>query len=240
MIRGRAWTRPYGRAMVGAMKPVEFLTITATCLGIVATVLNLVAFVREKDRSHLKVGGTVILLLLVLVGLALLPRLAPSTTDALARRLPDRAVRVLDPWLGQADSSAPVATAPTPEPAPPGMQGAATIEIRRNLLGGIGSIVASFRFLDLSGEGGRVTAWSLDLQEQAGGPHYNFSRVLETPVTIPAGGTGTAEVELDKEIGDRWLARREAENPGGMEIRWDAQDQQGQPFQFCWGDRVSR
>ncbi len=240
MIRVRAWTRPHRRAMVGAMKPVEILTITATCLGIVATVLNLVAFVREKDRSHLKVGGTVILLLLVLGGLLLLPRLAPSTTSALAGRLPDRAVRFLGPWLDQAGPGAPDVTAPTPEAAPAGMQGSATIEIRRNLLGGIGSIVASFRFVDLSGEGGRVTAWSLDLQEQADGPHYSFSRVLETPVTVPAGGTATAEVELDSEIGDRWLARREAENPGGMEIRWDAQDQGGQPFQFSWADRVSR
>ncbi len=226
--------------MLGAMKPVEILTLTATSLGLVATVLNLVAFVREKDRSHLKVGGTVILLLAVGGGLLLMPRLAPSTTGALARHLPDRAVRFLDPWLHPGGPPEAPPAAPAPEPARPGMQGSATLEIRRNLLGGIGSIVAVFRFVDLSGEGGRVTAWNLDLREREDGPLYSFSRVLETPLTVPAGGTATVEVELDAEIGDRWLARRQAPNPGGMDIRWDAQDSRGTPFQFTWADRVSR
>jgi len=225
--------------MLGAMKPVEILTLTATTLGLVATVLNLVAFIREKDRSHLKVGGTVILLLVVGGGLVLLPRLAPSATGALARRLPEPAVRFLGPWLNQAGPTATTEAARPPERTPPGMQGSATLEIRRNLLGGIGSIVATFRFVDLSGKGGRVTAWNLDLHERDDGPRFSFSRVLDAPLTVPAGGTASVEVDLDPEIGDRWLARREVPNPGSLEIHWDAQDFQGNPFQFHWADRVS-
>lgn len=218
------------------MKPVEILTLTATCLGLVATVLNLVAFVREKDRSHLKAGASVLLLLFLLGGLVVLPRLAPRTTAALAERLPGPAVRALAPWLHQG-GGIPAVSAPA---APQGMQGSATIHIRRNFLGGIDALVASFRFVDLSGKGGRVTAWSLDLQEQEGGPAYSFQRVLESPAAVPPGGTAEVEVELDSEIGDRWLARREAEKPGGMAIRWDGQGADGTPVEFDWADNVSR
>jgi len=84
-----------------------------------------------------------------------------------------------------------------------------------------------------------VTAWNLDLQERDDGPRFSFSRVLDAPLTVPAGGTASVEVDLDPEIGDRWLARREVPNPGSLEIHWDAQDFQGNPFQFHWADRVS-
>lgn len=227
--------------MVGAMKPQEVLTLVATVLGVVATVLNLVAFVREKDRSHLKAGMTVLLLLALGAVVAFLPRLAPQTTAALVGRLPAPAASALEPWV-VAETPAPAAAAvPAPPPVErPTMQGAATVDIRRNLLGGIGSIVASFRFVDLSDRGGRVTSWRIGLQEKEGEPLRTFERVLDTPVQVPPGGTAEVEVELDSEIGDRWLQRREAEAPGRMEIRWQGLDADGNPIGVDWADGVAR
>lgn len=221
--------------MVGAMKPLEVLTLVATMLGVVATVLNLVAFVREKDRSHLKFGGLVLLGLALAAVVVFLPRLAPATTASLAGRVP-----ALRPWLAwTSPGAAPPAPAPAPQDPGPAMQGSATVDIRRNFLGGIDALVASFRIVDLSGRGGRVTAWRVGIQEREGEPLRTFERVLDQPVQVPPGGTASTQVELDPEIGDRWLARREAEKPGRLEIHWSGQDAEGNPLGFDWADGVA-
>lgn len=215
------------------MKPLEVLTVVATTLGVVATVLNLVAFVREKDRSHLKVGLVILLALGLAALTAFLPRLAPASTRAVAARLP--AAAALQPWLAQAAAPQPV-TAPVLEET---MQGSATVAIRRNLLGGIDALVGDFRFVDLSGRGGKVTSWRIGIQERQGEPLRTFERVLEEPVAVPAGGTASVQVELDPEIGDRWLARRGAEQPGRMEILWRGLDADGNPVDVSWADAVA-
>lgn len=223
--------------MVGAMKPLEVLTVVATTLGVVATVLNLVAFVREKDRSHLKAGMAVLLVLGLAVLAAFLPRLAPASTRAVASRLPTPAAALLHPWLAQAQDPAPEpVAAPAVEET---MRGSATVDIRRNFLGGIDAIVGDFRFVDLSGRGGKVTSWRIGIQEKEGEPLRTFERVLEEPVAVPAGGTASVQVELDPEIGDRWLARRDAEQPGRMEILWQGLDAEGNPVDVRWADAVA-
>lgn len=228
--------------MVGAMKPQEVLTLVATVLGVVATVLNLVAFVREKDRSHLKAGMIVLLLLGLAAVVVFLPHLAPRTTASVVGRLPAPTAAALQPWLASgspAPATAPPAEAPAPRVERPAMQGSATVDIRRNFVGGIDAIVGSFRFVDLTGRGGRVTSWRIGIQEKDGEPLRSFERVLEEPVQVPAGGTASVQVELDPEIGDRWLARREAETPGRMEIHWQGQDADGNPVGVDWADGVA-
>jgi hypothetical protein len=210
----------------------QILTLVATVLGIVMAVFNLVAFVREKDRGHLRAGLAALFLLALGLGLVLLPHFYPATARRIVARLPGPAARFLEPWANLSGPVLPALPAPTPAP----LEGSFSIELRRNILGGIDSVVALFHFADLAGEGGRVTSWQIRIQPEEGGPSRSFRRVLPQPVEVPPRGTARAEAELDEEIRDVWLARRDQEKPGAIEVTWQGVDARGNRFSFSAAD----
>lgn len=220
---------------VKAMSDFQVLTVLATLLGIVATVLNLVAFVREKDRSHTRAGFHLLLILGVALGLFCLPRYAPGTARSLVAALPASAAPVLQPWLATAPSSTPAAAAvemaPPVESKPP-LLGSFTIEIQRNMLGGIGALVSNFQFSNPSTQSVQVTAYHVRITRKSGETAHSYDRVLSEPVLVDAGATAKTQVELDAEIRDQWVARedQEAAERGPIEITWECQSAGGQPF----------
>lgn len=209
------------------MSEFQLLTIITSILGLVATVLNLVAFVREKDKSHTRAGILVLTFLAAALAVFYLPRYAPDTARAVVNAMPQAASASLQPWLGASKS-----TPAPPANEPPPLQGSFAIEIHRNLLHGIGSVVANFTFANLGDQSARVTAYHIQIVEKKGEPAHAYDRVLAEPVEIAARGTAKSEVELDPEIRDHWVAWRDvdAAERGSIEIRWDAQDAQGRRF----------
>ncbi len=217
------------------MSEFQVLTLVATLLGITATALNLVAFVREKDKSHTRAGILFLFLLVMLLGVFFLPRYAPNAARRLASGMPASVARTLGPWLDSSSSqSASLATSNSPvaESAVPAVLGSFTIEIDRNLLGGIGALVSDFRFSNSSGQAVRVSAYHLKLTPQVGDTARNYDRVLEEPMSLEPGASGQTQVELDAEIRDQWVAREKLEPGvrGPIEITWEFQDAEGRLF----------
>ncbi len=213
------------------MSEIQILTVVAGLIGFSATVLNLVVFVREKDRGHLKVGLTVLVLMALAATTLYLPRLLPGGAQALAVRLPEGPRRLVKPWLTPT-AATPAATA-TPVEAPP-LQGSSTLELKRNLLGGVDCLMAHFQFSNLARESVRVTAFRVRYLDAKGRVTHEFYRVLPTAVSVPAQGQLQQEVELDPEIRDVWVAGldREESERDRVEIRWEGQDAAGQVFQI--------
>ena len=145
--------------------------------------------------------------------------------------LPESAASSLQGWAKPSTPTQPAPPAPLPNEPPP-LQGSFAIEIHRNLLHGIGSVVANFTFSNLADQAARVTAYHIQIVEKKGEAAHSYDRVLPEPVEIGAHGTAKAEVELDPEIRDHWVAWRDvdAAERGAIEIRWEAQDAQGRRF----------
>ena len=210
------------------MTEFQVITVLATALGIVATVLNLVAFVREKDRSHTRAGLLVLLGLVALVALVLMPHYAPGTARRLTSRLPLACRPYIESWLAL--------PAPSPEPsatdAPCPLTGSFNVEIRRNFFGGISSLEARFQFVNLSAQAVRVTSFRIRIPDAHGQTPHCYERVLPKPVVVTANGNGQAQVELNGEIRDPWLAwhNLDVAKRGPIEIRWECQDAQGNRF----------
>lgn len=213
------------------MSDIQILTVVAGLIGFSATMLNLVAFVREKDRGHLKIGLAVLSLMALGASLLFLPRVLPNRAQALAARLPEGPRRLLAPWL----TPTPAVSTPTPavpEMAPP-LQGSYTLELKRNLLGGVDSLMAHFQFANLSSQSARVTAFRIRYLDSQGRPTHSCYRVLPTAFSVPGQGQLQQEVELDPEIRDVWVAgldRQESERDR-VEIRWEGQDAEGRRFE---------
>lgn len=210
------------------------VTMLATLLGLIATVLNLVAFVREKDKSHTRAGFGFLFLLAVVLAVGLLPRYAPQTARRLVSAMPGSVAAVMQPWLStggaeKADAKVAVANA-----ADPGMVGSFTIEIQRNFLGGIGALVANFGFSNTSAQSVRVMAYHVRITHKVGETARSYDRVLTEPLVIAASSTGKTQVELDAEIRDQWVAREglEAAERGPIEVSWDCQDASGHHFRL--------
>jgi hypothetical protein len=210
------------------MSELQVVTLLATLIGLIATVLNLVAFVREKDKSHTRAGLGFLLLLVLLLAVVFLPRYAPETAREIVSAMPTSVAGVLQPWL-----NAPPAPIAVPEAAPPFL-GSFTIEIQRNLLGGIGALVSNFQFSNSSAQSVRVTAYSVRITGKLGEAARSYDRVLAEPVVVGAGGTATTQVELDAEIRDQWVAREDldAAERGPIEITWQCQDGDGRHFRL--------
>lgn len=209
------------------MSEIQILTVVAGLIGFSATVLNLVAFVREKDRGHLKVGLLVLGLMALAATLLYLPRLLPGGAQALATRLPEGPRRLFSPWLNPTPAASPVAVVPAP------LQGSFTLELKRNLLGGVDCLMADFRFANLTRESVRVTAFRVRYLDSAGKSAHNFYRVLPTAMVVPGQGQLQQDVELDPDIRDVWVAGldREPSERARVEISWEVQDTQGRVFQ---------
>lgn len=214
------------------MSDFQVLTLLATVLGLVATAMNLVAFVREKDKSHTRAGLSFVFLLAVLVGVVLLPRYAPQSARQLVEAMPDSLGDRLQPWLnGPATRTAPNSVAAV-ESQP--MLGSFTIEIQRNIFGGIGALVSNFQFSNSGPQVARVTAYHVSITPKVGDAPRNYDRVLSEPLLVQPGGTAKTQVELDAEIRDQWVAREglEPTQRGPIEILWECQDQSGAAFQL--------
>lgn len=211
------------------MSEIQIITLLATCFGLVGTVLNLVAFVREKDKSHTRAGFGFLFLLLFALGIALMPRYAPGVAGRLAARIPAPVAGVLRPWLVPTGTTATAAQAP---PADRGVLGSFTIEIQRNLLGGIGALVSNFQFSNPSSQSVRVTAYDIRITRQRGEPSRSYRRVLSEPLTVTGQGNAQTQVELDAEIRDQWVAREglDAAERGSIEISWQCQAADGSSF----------
>lgn len=213
------------------MSEIQILTVVAGLIGFSATVLNLVAFVREKDRGHLKVGLAVLGLMGLAATLLFLPRILPNGAQALAGRLPEGPRHLLAPWLTPAPPEK--AITPSPEAAPP-LQASFTLELKRNLLGGVDCLLAHFQFANLAQESARVTAYRVRYLDSSGQATHSFYRVLPSALTVPGQGQLQQEVELDPEIRDVWVAGldREENQRDRVEITWEGQDAQGKIFQI--------
>lgn len=230
------------------MNEIQILGLVATVLGIITAVFNLVAFIREKDRAHLRAGIVAVLGLGLIVGVLAFPHLAPGPARRLAAALPSS----LKPWLGswlapdsrgsaaspQEAPSAPPPASPgapgtTASAATPGLQGTCQVEIRRNLLGGIDTVVAVFRFADLSNRGGRVLSYQLKLQATPGGDIESFYAVLEAPIVVAPGGTAKAEIPLNGPARESWLARHKEKSRGHGEIKWQGLDGDGRKVELA-------
>lgn len=70
------------------MSTFQIVTLVASTLGIIASVMNLVAFVREKDKSHTRAGFGCLSGLLLLLAVVLLPRYAPGPSLGMVQSLP--------------------------------------------------------------------------------------------------------------------------------------------------------
>ncbi len=214
------------------MSEIQILTVVAGLIGFSATVLNLVAFVREKDRGHLKVGLGVLGAMALGATLLYLPRMLPGGAQALAARLPEGPRRLFSPWLSPTLAASPVPA--TPAVVAPPLQGSFTLELKRNLLGGVDCLMAHFQFANLAKESLRVTAFRVRYLDSAGKTTHNFYRVLPTSMSVPGQGQLQEDVELDPEIRDVWVAGldREENERERVEISWEGQDAHGQVFQI--------
>lgn len=209
------------------MNEFQVITVVVGLIGFTATILNLVAFVREKDRGHLKVGLRVLAILGLAAGLLFFPRLAPDQAKSLAEHLPPTARGLLGGWLN------PVPTAPRPvAEAPPPVQASFTLELKRNLLGGVDSLLAHCQFSNLSTEGVRLTAFRVAYLDSHGKTTRSFYRVLPAAVSLAGQALLQHDVELDPEIRDVWVNDQEHEESERqrVEISWEGQDANGIPF----------
>jgi hypothetical protein len=205
------------------MTSVELITGLATGLGIIATVLNLTAFVREKDRAHTRAGMIVLMILVCLMGLVLLPRFAPRQMARLVARSPQAVRPYLQAWIAEPAASQPAVAVP--------LEGSFSIDIHRNLFGGIGSLVAGFQFVNVSADPVRVVGYRIRIPQKAG-PASSFERVLPSPLVVPPSGAEKKEYDLDAEIRDHWVPwhAQEAAQRGPVEVHWDCLDAQGRRF----------
>ncbi|MBS2036625.1 hypothetical protein JST97_16665 [bacterium] len=211
------------------MNEFQVITLVAGLIGFSATVLNLVAFVREKDRSHLKIGLRVLAFMGLASALLFLPRLAPERAKALAEHLPSPVRGLLGGWLAP---PAPAAARP-PAPAPAPVQASFTLELKRNLLGGVDCLMAHCQFSNLSTEGARLTAFRVSYLDAQGKTTRSFYRVLPAAVNLGGQGHLQYDVELDPEIRDIWVNDQDQEESQRqrVEISWEGQDASGSLFQ---------
>lgn len=208
------------------MSGIAVVSLVASLLGLVATSLNLVAFIREKDRSHTRAGLALLLTIATVVGLLFLPSYAPEAAGRLVAALPANAAPYFQSWLRPVGGVSAVAQEES------GVRGSFTIEIQRNMFGGIGALVSNFAFSNPSDHEVSVTGYHLRLVCRQGEAARSYDRILEAPVAVDSHGNGKGQVELDAEIRDQWVTREglEPADRGPIEISWDCQSSDGRHF----------
>lgn len=190
------------------------LSLIATCLGIFLSVLNLVVFLKEKDRSHVRTALLITSLGALLIGLITLPRFAPGVAEKMAHQLPPHPW--VQAWLGQSSE----------QPAPT-LAGSLTPEWQHNLFGGISGLKLICQFSSTTPARTRVLSYRLKVATSQGETPRTFDRVLSEPVVVEAGATAKAEIDVDGEILDAFLKRLDNEHPGAIEVTWTAADERG-------------
>lgn len=197
------------------------LSVIATCLGIFLSVLNLVVFLKEKDRTHLRTALLIVTLGALLIGVVTMPSYAPGLAGQVARRLPPHPL--VQRWLGQVPATA---------PAPLLVEGSFTPEWQHNLFGGISGLKLVFQFVSSTDLPVRVVSYRLTVEPSEGEGAQSFDRVLTEPVVVSSQGTARSEVVVDGEILDVFLKRMDAEHPGRVSVSWHALDAQGASLGF--------
>lgn len=215
------------------MSEIQVFTLLATLVGFTATVFNLVAFLREKERSHVRAGILTLSVLLLPLLIYFAPRLLPGPVQRLVGSLPPAVAGPLQGWARGSMGEGKPAPVQTPPPAPP-MQGSFVLELQRNLLGGVDGLLARFQFSNLSQSRLRITAYHLQLLDGDGKVLHAYYRVLPESIAVPGQCTEQKEIELDAEIRDAWMAWQELEGKakGPVQVTWQAQDGQGQYFEL--------
>lgn len=213
------------------MSEFQVVSLMISLVGLVATILNLVAFFREKDRGLVRTGLKILATLVVLLAVLFFPRIAPGPARQIAEQLPPSARTALTPWLLPRSASSETSQASLAENPPP-MQGSFTLDLRRNFLGGVDSLVAHFHFSNLTSGAVRVTAYQFRYIDRAGACTHSFYRVLAQPVEVVALAHVAQEVEIDAEIRDVWVAGlgQELQERDRVEITWEGVDEKGVRF----------
>lgn len=213
------------------MSEFQIITLMISLVGLIATIFNLVAFFREKDRGHVRAGLKILFAMAALLGILFFPRIAPGPARQVSERLPQSARTALAPWLHPKPATVDTAEKVVAETPPP-LQGSFTLELRRNILGGVDSLMAKFQFSNLSSGTVRVTAYQFRYVNRAGFCTHSFYRVMAQPVEVTSHHHTTQEVEIDAEIRDVWVAGlgHELHERDKVEITWEGIDEKGQRF----------
>jgi len=206
------------------MTEIQVISLIATLVGFAATVLNLVAFLREKDRSHTRAGLRILVLLALMTVVLFLPRLLPGPAHNLHQRLPAWSRPALAAWLNP--------TPALPGPNPVALQGTFSLDLQRNLLGGIDCLMARFQLVNVSALNLTITGYRVRFLKNGQSTH-SFQRLLPQPWLLTASAHAQREVELDPSIRDVWVEGLNQDSKGEitMEITWEGRDSEGRPVQ---------
>lgn len=203
--------------MLRGMTEFQVLATVGSLIGLMATVLNLVTFFREKERGHVKAGLVTLGVLMLLGSLAFVPRFFPGVRQSLAPYLP--ATQAL---------SAPAQAAP--------VQGSFAMDLRRNLLGGVDGLFSDFRFVNPGDTPARVISYEVRMLNPDGSLAHTYTRVLAEPIEVAGHAHVSQQVEMDQEIRDSWQRWTESDagKAGALEVSWSGslQGESSQLFTF--------
>lgn len=197
----------------------EMITIVVALLAGLWTLVQIVAFVREKDPRNLKIALFLMIVLLAALFAfrALRPRLSglsgkPAATTPATR---------------------PASATPTPAALPTAqVKSSFVVDIRRNLLGGIKDIGARCTFAELGGVEVEAVSYLAEVRyqdppSQGEMKTFQVERTLKDRIRVPAGKSIETEISFDKEIGDLILKSREPGREGRVSLTWTLKDANG-------------
>jgi len=198
------------------------ITIIVGLLAALWTLIQIIAFVREKDPSHLKIA--LVLLLVLIGGVFALRHLGPKHISLFSRAGSPKPVPASTPL-------------PTPVPQKRGeVKTSFVIDIRRNLLGGLNDIGAICTFAETGGVEVEAVAYTITiryLDSPSDSPEAaltrTFERTLPERITIPADQTVEKRIVFDREIGDLVQKYDKSGNTGAITINWMMKDEKGNP-----------
>jgi uncharacterized protein with PQ loop repeat len=257
---------------------VQIVTALAAILAILWTMVQIVAYAREKNPKDIKIA----IFLVILIGILLM--LYPHLKRTIPGYLPGRgegrsrtpssgptsyptvivvtttpgapstpASPVESPHAGDptGPSSPPTPTesitiprasespaAPSTEPVSKGeLKSSFFINIKRNVLGGIGDIAAHCTFAEVGGSDCEIIAYRIAihyLEEPADSSDKaltrSFDRTLKERIEVKSGSTVERDVNFDSEIGDLVLKSKKSGKSGWIRIVWEGKDTRGNPL----------
>jgi uncharacterized protein with PQ loop repeat len=266
------------KEVTGALNTVQIVTAIAAFLAILWTLVQIVAYAREKNPKDIKIA----LILIVIIGLLLLlyphlkgriqrhiPGFGPTATrNPYHHPLANPSIMVSSPVSGSftpsvtptgspdarpstEPSGGPVSpgpgestAAPLPcgsitespgEPAPKGeLKSSFFIDIKRNVIGGIGDISAHCTFAEVGGVNSEIVAYKIiinyleapsDSSDKS--VARSFERALKDRIQVHAGTTVEKVIDFDNEIGDLVLKSKKSGKSGWIRVLWEGKDERG-------------